>query len=559
QQPTIKGLADYIKKADEKNFVKIPPVPQRDFYEVSSAQKRLYMVQQIEGAELAYNIPSSVRLSGPLDIAKLEKAIQSLVARHESFRTSFHLIDGELMQKIHEEVDVSLAVIPCENIELEERFHTFVRSFDLASAPLFRSELLKLSENEHVLQLDMHHIVSDGTSMSVLFNGLMRLYDGDSLEPLSIQYKDYAIWQNKRLNSEELTKQKAYWMNQLSGDLPVLEMKTDYNRPAVQRFEGDHYGFELGKILTAKLNRLMKMENTTLYTTLLTAYNVLLHKYTGQEDIIVGSPVAGRLHADVDSIVGMFVNTLAIRTSLKRDASFREYLQHVKETVLQAHEHQEYPFESLVDNLTLSRDLSRHPVFTTMFVLQDIDLAGCLGKGIYYEHLNHDSGISKFDLLFSAISIEKNVFIEIEYTRSLFKLSTIKRMSNHFINLLHQVIDYYSKTLSDFKLTSTNEEDIILQNFSTSLEPNLYSMSIVSQFEHLSLESGKDNAIHYLDKSLSFKTLNQRANQLAHFLQKNGVGRETLVGIIADRSIDTVVAMLGILKAGGAYVPIDPS
>ncbi|MGG4266370.1 condensation domain-containing protein, partial [Peribacillus simplex] len=305
QQPTIKELANYIDRAEKETYVSIPKVGVQEDYAASSAQQRLYVMSQMDVDSLHYNMPMAMRIEGSLDPRRLEEAFQGLIARHESFRTRFYMKDGQLRQRVEEEVSFSFPVTTCTTSEIEEKIQQFPQPFDLSVAPLLRVEVLRVSEEHNVLLMDMHHIISDGASMKIVFEDLIRLYENLPLPALHLQYKDYASWQREGMGSESFQKQEAYWLDQFKDEIPVLELPTDYNRPAVQRFEGDHHTFKLDEELTQGLRELMKTEGTTLYTTLLSAYNVLLHKYTGQEDIIVGSPIAGRTHADLDEVVGM--------------------------------------------------------------------------------------------------------------------------------------------------------------------------------------------------------------------------------------------------------------
>ncbi|KAF6614167.1 AMP-binding protein, partial [Paenibacillus sp. EKM102P] len=393
EAPTIEQLAAVLEGLDQVAYASIPVTETRTFYPLSSAQKRLYVLHQFDPQDVNYNMPSVLQVSGPLDVKRVEHVFRQLIARHATLRTRFELIDSEPMQWIEDAVpfeveytkvqaagatvdtdqDTTTDTYTRVNIEAQQRVRSFVRPFDLKAAPLLRVGLVDLGvqgakqESQHLLMLDMHHIVSDGVSMEVLTDEFVRLYGGEELAPLRIQYKDYAVWQQSEAHQEWMQRQEAYWLDTFQGELPVLDLSTDFARPAVQSTAGDTIEFVLEREVSERLKELAAHTGATLYMVLLAAYTTLLHKYTGQEDIVVGTPIAGRPHAELESLVGVFINTLAMRNYPSSDKSFLDYLQEVKEHALRAYEHQDYPFEELVEKLNVTRDTSRNALFDTMF------------------------------------------------------------------------------------------------------------------------------------------------------------------------------------------------
>lgn len=364
--PTVEGLAAVISETEENPFASIQQIEKKESYPVSSAQKRMYVLHQLDGGGVSYNIPAVLELTGELDQQRVEAVFRELIRRHEPLRTSFEAgDDGEPVQRIHEKVPFAFSN--------ESSSESFIRPFDLGKAPLFRAGLATIEKGRYLLLVDMHHIISDGVSIQLLMQEFSELYKGLELAPLRIQYKDYAAWQETFKTSDIYKRQESYWLKQLAGELPVLELPTDKPRPPAKSFAGDRVTFEISQELTSRLQQLAGENSCTLYMTLLGIYTVLLSRLSGQEEIIVGSPIAGRPHADLESVLGMFVNTLAFRTRPVSGISFKQYLQDIRETALEAYEHQDYPLEKLVDRLGVQREMSRNPLFDTTFALQNME------------------------------------------------------------------------------------------------------------------------------------------------------------------------------------------
>lgn len=501
-------------------------------------------------------MPEFMLLEGSIDIERFEKALDQLVKRHEAFRTSFHMVDGEPVQKVHDEVEFSIMYMETGEEKASEAANEFIRPFDLGKAPLLRAGLVKIREDRHVMMLDKHHIISDGVSDEILVREFISLYEGMNLPALQIQYKDYSVWQNKLFADGTISKQEEYWLQAFRGEIPVLDMPVDYPRPAIQSFEGDMVSFETGRELAHKLNKLAVDHGATLYMVLLASYNVLLFKYTGQEDVVIGSPIAGRPHTDLQDIIGMFVNTLAMRNYPQGKKNFSEFLMVVKENALRAYENQDYPFEELVEKLSIKRDLSRNPLFDTMFVLQNKEASEFKMNGLRFMPYDNEFRASKFDLTLNAQETQNNIVFGLKYATRLFKKETIEKLGVHFINVLEEITAYPEKMLSEINILSQDEKQQILNSFNDTKAEYPRDKTLHELFQD-QVERTPDNvAVVFEDKQLTYRQLNEKANQLARALRSNGVKQNSIVGIMVERSVDMQVGILGILKAGGVYLPI---
>jgi tyrocidine synthetase-3 len=555
--PTIRQMADLLQDQETTDFQTILPAPVQADYPVSSAQKRIYVLQQMEPKATHYNMPGALMLEGPLDRQRLEEAFQALIQRHESLRTSFAVIGGELRQKVQEEIDFSLPVWIGTEAEASQRMKEFVQPFALTHAPLLRAELIQLSQERHLLLLDLHHIIADGVSIEVLLEDLSALYRGESLPALRIQYKDFAVWEQAWRQSEEYQKQEQYWLQQLDGELPTLELPTDHPRPEVQDFAGDSYTFAFDQELTEALHQLANKTGATPYMLLLAAYNVLLHKYTGQTDIIVGSPVVGRSHADVQRVLGMFVNTLAMRNQLEGNKRVVELIAEVKAGALAAYEQADYPFEALVEALSLTQDTSRNPVFQTLFSMQDFGSQSLKLDGLRVQPYEIESSISKFDLSLFVREEEGRLECFVEYATALFERRTIERMMQHFAQIVKAMVHDPEQRIADMDmLTQQEKQQLLVEWNETAVDyPN---KPIQAVFEQQVIKSPYRVALVYQNKQWTYLELNQRANRVARALRRQGIQPNDCVGLYMERSPEMIVGILAILKAGGAYVPIDP-
>ncbi|MCY8005267.1 lichenysin non-ribosomal peptide synthetase LicA [Bacillus haynesii] len=557
QAPTIESLAQAAAKAEKKSAVYIEAAPDQETYPVSSAQKRLYVLQQIEGAEKSYNMPAVLQLEGKLDLKRLKSAAQMLIKRHEAFRTTFEIRDGEPVQRIWEAAELTIDVIDADEQEAEKLIKEFIRPFDLTKAPLFRMSIIRVTEEEHLLLVDMHHIISDGASVSVLIDEMTRFYAGEALEPLRIQYKDFSVWQ-QHLLTERHKMQEEYWLKELDGELPVLTLPTDHTRPSVQTFEGSRLSFALKPELVQQLRRLAKETESTLYMVLAASYSAFLSKLSGQSEVIVGSPAAGRPHADLSRIIGMFVNTLAIRTRPEGDKPFSAFLEEVKETTLGAFEHQDYPFEELIEKLNIQRDMSRNPLFDAVFSMQNADLKDLSMDGVTLKPYDFAHQTAKFDLTLTAAEEDGLLVFEMEYNTALFKRESIERWSGYWVNLLEAVAENPDARLSELSLLNEAEKRRIVQKWNETKLAVPQDKTVHELFEAQVLRTPERGAAVYNGVQWTYKELNARANRLARLLIKKGARPEQRIGIMVKPSLEMAAGVLAILKAGAAYVPIDP-
>ena len=547
--------------------------PQRGrHYAVSHAQRRLWLLAQMDGGSVAYNLPGAFLLEGKLDRHAFEATFTELIKRHESLRTNFVVVHGELRQEIHDGSNSRVAFLDltgerdAEQRAAEMAAQGAVKPFDLETEPLIRSSLLKVGDDRHVMVLTMHHIISDGWSMENLMRDFGALYNAyaqgqeSPLPRMRIQYRDYAAWQNRLLESEEVETHRRYWHEKLSGEIPLLNLPTDAPRPSRQTFRGARVSFVLPAEQRENLKRLSRERGASLFMTLLAAVKVLLFRYTGQEDILVGSPVAGRNHPDLEDQIGFYVNTLALRDRLTDDIPFDVFLKQVRETTTEAHAHQGYPFDSLVEELDLRRDLSRSPLFDVMVVLQNGEVQRPALKDLRARLLRLDPPISKFDLSFAFAETEGGLSIDIEYSTDLFRQERIHRMGQHLRHLLSGILEDAGRPVGRLPMVSESERRRILHEFNDTSVAYPRDKTIVDLFEaqvertpdHVAVVSGK--------KRLTYRELNERANGLAHYLRDRcQVHSEKLVGMILERSESAVLATLGIMKSGGTYLPIDPA
>ena len=566
--PTIAGVSEYLLGAKESVYAAIKPVGSKEYYEASSAGKRLWIIQQLDHEGTGYNMPGVLILDGDLDKQRLEEAFSALIQRHESLRTTFSTVDDVIVQRVSESVEFKIEYSESPSAEIEAVIKTFIRPFDLSKAPLLRVGLIRegisdeqsasgSSKMRHYLLFDMHHIISDGTSMTILKRELMTLYGGGELMAQRIGYKDFAQWQNEYLQSEKIKVQEHYWLEQFSGEIPLLNLALDYPRPKMQSFEGASVKFKLNRELTAALNNLARANDATLYMVLLAAVNILLFKYTAAEDIIIGSPIAGRPHSDLEDILGMFVNTLAMRNYPRVDKTYAQFLHEVKNTALQAYEHQDYQFEELVERLNLRRDTSRNPLFDVMFVLQNMEEKELEIKGLTFKDYEMEQVAAKFDLTFSTWEVGEELLFTIDYGVKLFKSETVERLATHLQNVLSVVTKNMNIKLGEIEMLSEREYRQLRFDFNDTFT-DYPRKTIHELLEEQALKSPDRVALMFGAKRMTCGELNARANQVARLLREKGVGRDHIVAIIVERSFEMVIGVLGILKAGGAYLPIDP-
>ncbi|MBV9122341.1 MAG: amino acid adenylation domain-containing protein, partial [Planctomycetes bacterium] len=576
EAPTVAGLAEVIEHLRQGSArVQLPPLgptPREGPLPLSFAQQRLWFLHQWAPGSCLYHIPAAVRLHGPLDVSALERSFQEVVRRHEALRTTFANADGQPVQVITPDRASPLPVIDLSAVpaaEREEKVQELAslearRPFDLVGEPLLRTTLLRLGAEEHVVLLTMHHIISDGWSLGVFLREVTALYGAFAagqpapLPDLPVQYADYTLWQRQWLQGEVLQKQLSYWKEQLANAPPALDLPTDYPRPAVQSFHGARQAFTLSSELTDQLRSLSRREGCTLYMVLLAAFQALLHRYTGQEDICVGTPIANRGRSETEGLIGFFVNTLVLRTDLSGDPPFRAFLGRVRTAALSAYAHQDLPFEKLVEEIQPQRDLSRSPLFQVLFAFNQDPGQFLELPGLTLDITEVDTGTAKFDLSLSLVEGPNGLSGSFEYSTDLFEKESMARLLGHWRTLLEGIVAEPGQCLSELPLlTQAEQRQVVLGWNATRVDyppPHLLPDLIEDQVGR----SPEAVALVSEGQHLTYQELNRRANQLAHWLQRQGVGPDVLVGVCLERSLDMVVALLGVLKAGGAYVPLDP-
>ncbi|MFP5274543.1 amino acid adenylation domain-containing protein [Coleofasciculus sp.] len=558
--------------SDLSPAIPIQPISREAELALSFAQQRLWFLNQLDGQNTTYNILSGFHLSGTLDEAALEQSIAEIVKRHESLRTSFSVVDGVAVQVIHPQVNIPISTVNLQGLsEVEQAIEVQrlvqeenQRPFDLAQSPLLRVMVLQARES-HILLVTMHHIVSDGWSMGIFFRELSHFYAAfsggkfASLPNLPIQYADFAHWQRQWLQGEVLETQLEYWKRQLAGAPPLLDLPTDRPRPPSQTFRGGTKTFELSGTLTQQLKKLGHQSGTTLFLTLLAAFVTLLSRYSHEDDIVVGTPIAGRNHREIESLIGFFVNTLALRVDLSGNPSFRELLRRTRQVTLEAYSHQDLPFEKLVEELQPERNLSYNPLFQVMFVLQNAGSEDWQLPGLTLSPLEIESVTAKFDLTLAIEEKESGLRGVWQYNSDLFDGTTISQMAGHFQTLLAGIVANPEQSMSELPLLTEAERHQLLVEWNDTQVDYPKTKCIHELFEEQVEKTPDAVALVCADEQLTYRELNGRANQLAHYLQTLGVESETLVGICVERSPLMVIGLLGILKAGGAYVPLDPS
>ena len=576
--PTVADLSKQIEdiRSQESNLslaITLQPIPREEEIALSFAQQRLWFLNQLEGQNTTYNISSGFHLNGTLNEAVLQQSIAEIVERHEILRTTLSVVDGVAVQVIHHQVhipvsSVNLEVLP--DVEQAAEVQRLVkeesqRPFDLVQGPLLRVTLLRLGRESHILLLTIHHIISDGWSMGIFFRELSALYasfsqgESASLPHLSIQYADFAHWQKNWLQGQVLETQLEYWQQQLVRVPPLLDLPTDRPRPPVQTFRGSTQTFELSGTLTQQIKKLGSQSGTTLFMTLLAAFGTLLGRYSNQEDIVVGSPIAGRNRSEIESLIGFFVNTLVLRVDLSGNPNFRELLRRTRQITLDAYSHEDLPFEKLVEELQPERNLSYNPLFQVMFVLQNAESEGWEFPGLTLTPLEIESVTAKFDLTLAMEERESGLRGVLEYNSDLFDGTTISRMLGHFQTLLAGIVANPEQPLLALPLLTEAERHQLLVEWNSTQAVYPKDKCIHQLFEEQVEKTPDAVAVVFEDNRLTYRELNARANHLAHYLQKLGVESEKLVGICVERSHLMVIGLLGILKAGGAYVPLDPS
>jgi len=577
EHPTVEGLARQIERSRAKRSASlalaIAKVSRDTDPPMSFAQERLWFLDQLEPGNPLYNVPCAVSIHGTLNVNALERSINEIIRRHEILRTRFATNAGQPVQLIAPSLTIPLPITDLARLSQSDRNakaeklarEEATRSFNLGAGPLIRANLLRLAANEHVLLLNVHHIASDEVSREIIVRELVALYEAfaqgkaSPLPELKLQYADYAAWQRSWMKNASLEQELSHWRARLKGAPSVLELPTDRPRPAAQTFRGANESLALDPAVGSSLRSLSQREGTTLFMTLLAAFKVLLNRYSGQEDIVVGSPFTNRQRAEVENLVGFFVNTVPLRTDLSGDLPFRELLHRVKATALEAYDHRELPFEKLVEELRPERNLSYNPLFQILFAVQNNSTPIEQVAGITLHLKDVDTATSKFDLTCTVVPSESGFVTSFEYSSDLFEAKTVRRMMESFHSILEAVAKNPDQRISELPLLSAKERHKVLVEWNAT-GSDYPREKCVHQLVEAQAEIQPDGiAVLQERNKLTYRELNQRANQLAHFLRKRGIGPDIPVGVCLDNSLELAVALLGVLKAGGACLALDPA
>jgi len=572
---TIAQLAEIVERlrsSGKSTLPPIEPISREGDIPVSLPQQRLWFIDQFSPGNFAYNIPFAVKIDGKLDKEILEESFNRVIQRHEILRTRFVNRQGEPFQEIEDSLDFSLTVNDLSEEETAKRDDLVKnilredarRTFSLDQLPLFKVQLIRLDKNIHILSAVMHHIISDGWSMNVLVHELMAQYSAlkkeetNQLPALPIQYADYAAWQRNRLQGEVLEQQLSYWKDHIGLNPPVLELQGDYRRPAVQTFNGRNVDFELDATVTNAINAYCRKEGVTLFMLLLAAWQSLLRRYSGQEQVLVGSPVSGRQHGQTEELIGFFVNTILLKADFSEKPVFKQLLRQVRENVLNAYAHQDIPFEQLVDLLQPERDMAHPPLFQAAFILQNRPQTLAETAGLAFSPVEPDSAVAKVDISLYCAESDDRILARLEYNADIFKTETIERMRDHLLYFLRSALQKPDLPLARINMLPDDERRLLLQDWNDTERAFETGQTVPGRFEEWVEKQPQHPALSFNGVDRSYAEVNGNANRLAHYLREGGVGPESIVGICMERSFEMVEAMLAILKAGGAYLPLDP-
>jgi amino acid adenylation domain-containing protein len=575
---TVRELFDHTtifsheKLITGKTFIEYSPIlhiPDGSAYAVSDGQRRMWVLSQIEVASRAYQLRGQLDLSGRYSVGHFERAVNRVIDRHEVLRTVFReneegelrqvvLPPGQEMQMRYEDLEGRSREEVLEYINQESW-----RTFDLSNGPLVRGGLIRLGEERYIFHFTMHHIISDGWSMELLAREVFRYYDGyvkgeeAELPPLRIQYRDYAAWQQGQLKTDSFRRHRDYWLDQFSGELPVLELPSDHVRPAAFTHNGYVLSTAIGREQTAGLRRVCRENNATLFMGLLAVLKALLYRYTGQQDIIIGSPVAGRDHAQLEDQIGFYINTVALRTRFESKDSFEELLGKVREVTLSGYEHQAYPFDHLVEELDLKRDMSRSALFDVMIILQNQQVKAQTERG--EDIVEAGSGSVQFDICFDFAEHGEGIWLDVQFNTDIYEKGTVRRLVDHYKRMLEAMILEPGMPINQIDYLAGAERHQLLEQFNDTRVAYRSEVTIADLIEEQAARTPENIAVVFEGKELTYRELDERSNQLAHYLRERGVREETMVPICVDRSPEMVIGILGILKAGGAFVPLDPN
>ncbi len=568
--PSIQTLSEVINSSFKTEYKQIEVIPEEDSYEISNAQRRLWLLNQFEKDSIAYNMPSAFTLEGELNTDALNQAFFFMIERHESLRTVFVTENGEPRQKILKDpgfrieiIDLGVSIEPEKEVEiLAEK--DLLTPFNLEIGALVRLSVIRIENEKNLLLFNMHHIISDGWSMNIFIREFLVCYSSfkegniPSLKPLRINYKDYSAWQNELLNNPENNRQREYWLRKLSGELPVLDLPSDSLRPVTQTFNGKYLDFSLSKEIHVDLNNLCLDNQVSLFMMLQALVKVLIYRYTGQSDIILGSPVAGRVHEDLEDQIGFYVNTLVFRDTITGETSFKDILYEVGKSCTEAFDNQDYPFDRLVEDLEINRDLTRSPLFDVMVVMQNNDRKTVDFEGLELSPSRVENVVSKFDMTFSFSENEEELVCGIEYNTDIYSDDRLVGMCEHFKTLVTSVLSNPQTKVKDLEIIGGDERNLLLNVFNDTKVEYLDDKTIIDLFEEQTRKTPDNVAVVFEDIELTYRELNKKANIVGHYLIDNyDIIPDDLIGAMLEQSEKMIITLLGILKSGAGYVPID--
>nr|BFF38239.1 surfactin non-ribosomal peptide synthetase SrfAA [Tenacibaculum mesophilum] len=557
----IRSLSEYIENLEGNEvFSSIPKSKGKEYYSLSSAQRRMYFMYEFDKDSTNYNMPSFYRVSKKLDVSKFDKVIKELVERHKSLRTCFTIHESIPIQYIQEASNFEITYGKTKSVSIEECIQNFVKPFDLSKDFPYRVSLVEILEEEYLLMIDSHHIINDGVSNEILMQEFLTLYHGNTVPENTIDYVDYAEWQQTEEYQTLVSNHKKYWLDRYSEELTVLDLPIDYSRPHERTTKGEIYSIVLSKTQSDKLHALATTENVTMYTLFLAAFNILLSKLSNQEDIVVGTPISGRNHTDLDGVVGMFVNTLALRNQVNSNEKFQNFLQKLQTDTIEAFDHQLYQYEELVSELYESRDTDRNPLFDVFFSYsKDVKFSKEEASGgLEIEPHYIDYKVAKFDLSLSVFDAEI-IDLAITYRSDLYKEKTIKRFVNYLIEILDSISENKTQLLKDIEIISEEEKNLLLNEFNDTKINYSDALTVVDMFKQQAQSHPDTLAVILENNSVNYKDLDHLSDQWANNLLSLGVTSGSIVGLLMNRSLDMIAGILSILKAGAAYLPLNPT
>ena len=525
----------------------------KEYYLMSSVQKRMYILNEVENVGLAYNNPMCFKIPQAFQIEKLYETFVNIIERNEIFRTIFYIEDGEYRQKVEEHINIDFEHLVVDK-SINHIIFTLIKPFSMSRGPLLRMKVLECVDGKYLF-FDFHHIIFDGLSKEIFLNEFSKLYNGDKMEEQRFQFTDYSEW----LNEKDLSKQKEYWLTQFKDKVPKTSIICDYQRPIRKTYDGKCLHTYLSTKLENEIKNLTRDTETTESMLLLSCFMVLMSKYSGQEDIVIGMPISGRTQKETEGIMGMFVNTLVLRGKPEKEKTFSEFLKEIKETAIKAYENQEYPFEELVEKVEVARDFSRNPLFDIMFVVQNMDHESLFIEGKKCKEIYIERNYSKFDLTLQIENECDRIKVELEYCTDLFKTESAKSILAHYLEIIKKIVENPEARIDEIEVVTEADRKKILEEFNNTDAEYPRDKTIVDLFEEQVGKTPNNVAVMFDDESITYEELNRKSNVIGHKLGELGVRQDEYVAIIAERSIEMVVGIYGVLKAGGAYVPIDPN